>query len=89
MISVLLLKRLVVMCDINHEHDLGASIEVFVDSVKNSRAITYLENLHVLGFSGAKFLGTLMRGYDWSNFHPVPAGFKVILFGYGLMNMYF
>ena len=38
MISVLLLKHLVVMCDINHEHDLGASIEVIVNSVQNGRA---------------------------------------------------
>ena len=64
MISVLLLKCLVVMCDINHEHDLGASIEVLVDTVQNGRAITYLENLNVLGISGAKFFGTLMRGFD-------------------------
>ena len=54
-------------------HDLGVSIEVFVDSVQNGRAITYLEKLHVLGFS---VFGTLMRGFNWSNFQPRTCWFQ-------------
>ena len=42
----------------------------FAAAIQNSRAITYLASPYV---SGAKFLATSMREFEWSEFQPVPA----------------
>ena len=63
------------------ERDIGTSVVGggVVAAIHNGRAITYLANPCVSGFSGMKFFATSMRGFEWSKFQPrTCSGCKVI-----------